>query len=106
MWIVLTPGVPAVILMQTQTALAFPRHLAGRVLTTFNLVMFGGAFGIQWGIGLLADWFASWQMTPQAALTMAFACLVLLQICSLAWFLLHRNAGVTRDAATSQHSST
>ena len=97
-WIILAPGVPAVILMQTQTALAFPRHMAGRVLTTFNLVMFGGAFGIQWGIGLLADLFGTWQFTPQAALTMAFACLVILQLISLAWFLLRRNAGAAIDA--------
>jgi predicted MFS family arabinose efflux permease len=106
MWIVLAPGVPAVILMQTQTALAFPRHMAGRVLTTFNLVMFGGAFGIQWGIGLLADWFGTWSFTPQAALTMAFACLVILQMVSLAWFLLQRDAGATTNAATPQQSST
>jgi len=96
MWLVMAPAVPAVILMQTQTALVFPRHMAGRVLTTFNLVMFGGAFSIQWGIGLLADLFAALQFNPQAALTLAFACLVILQLCSLAWFLMRRNvaAGV------------
>jgi len=92
LWLVLAPGVPAVILMQTQTALAFPRHMAGRVLTTFNLVMFGGAFCIQWGIGLLADLFGAWQFSPQTSLTLAFACLVILQLCSLAWFVLRRSA--------------
>ena len=106
MWIVLAPGVPAVILMQTQTALAFPRHMAGRVLTTFNLVMFGGAFTIQWGIGLLADWFGNWQFNPQAALTMAFACLVILQILSLAWFLLRRDAAATTKAPGAQQTPT
>lgn len=100
MWLVLAPGVPAVILMQTQTALAFPRHMAGRVLTTFNLVMFGGAFSIQWGIGLLADLFASLQFNPQAALTMAFACLVILQLASLAWFLMRRHASTAIQAST------
>ncbi len=92
LWIFLAPGVPAVILMQTQTALAFPRHMAGRVLTTFNLVMFGGAFSIQWGIGLLADLFSAWQYSPRASLTLAFACLVILQLCSLVWFLMRRSA--------------
>ena len=92
LWIFLAPGVPAVILMQTQTALAFPRHMAGRVLTTFNLVMFGGAFGIQWGIGLLADLFRAWQYSPATSLTLAFGCLVILQLCSLAWFLMRRSA--------------
>lgn len=95
MWVVLAPGVPAVILMQTQTALAFPRHLAGRVLTTFNLVMFGGAFFIQWGIGLLADLFSALQYSPETSLTLAFACLVILQLCSLAWFVLKRQTALT-----------
>ncbi len=107
MWLVLAPGVPAVILMQTQTALAFPRNMAGRVLTTFNLVMFGGAFSIQWGIGLLADLFSAWQYSPRNALTMAFACLVVLQLCSLAWFLLRPNAGaIATSATTNPQSST
>lgn len=100
MWIVLAPGVPAVILMQTQTALAFPRHMAGRVLTTFNLVMFGGAFSIQWGIGLLADLFSAMQYSPRASLTMAFACLVVLQLCSLAWFLMRRDSVSTQQPST------
>ncbi len=104
MWLVLAPGVPAVILMQTQTALAFPRHMAGRVLTTFNLVMFGGAFTIQWGIGLLADLFSALQYSPRNALTMAFACLVILQLCSLTWFLFRRNAEAT--TATTPQSLT
>jgi len=100
MWLVLAPGVPAVILMQTQTALVFPRHLAGRVLTTFNLVMFGGAFCIQWGIGLLADLFAALKFNPQSALTLAFACLVVLQLSSLAWFLMRRNAATAIQLST------
>lgn len=87
LWLVLAPSVPAVILMQTQTAMLFPRHMAGRVLTTFNLVMFGGAFSIQWGIGLLADVFTAFQYAPSTALTLAFACLVLLQLGSLGWFV-------------------
>lgn len=91
LWIALAPGVPAVILMQTQTALLFPRNMAGRVLTTFNLVMFGGAFSIQWGIGLLADLFSFLQYTAQTSLTLAFGCLVMMQLCSLIWFLTRHN---------------
>lgn len=86
-WIALAPGIPAVILIQTQTALMFPKAIAGRVLTTFNLVMFSGAFFVQWGIGLLADFFALLGSTPARALWLAFAVLLVMQVLSLWWFM-------------------
>ena len=86
-WIALAPGIPAVILIQTQTALMFPKAIAGRVLTTFNLVMFAGAFAVQWGVGLLADLFAWFGSDPSQALWLAFVVLLALQIVSLWWFL-------------------
>lgn len=98
MWLLLAPAVPAVILMQTQTALAFPKHMAGRVLTTFNLVMFGGAFGIQWGVGLLTDLFVALGCTPRNALTLSFTCLVAMQLASLCWFLMRRPVARPNDA--------
>lgn len=86
-WIAMAPGIPAVILIQTQTALMFPKAIAGRVLTTFNLVMFAGAFAIQWGVGLLADLFAWFGSDSAQALWLAFVILLGLQIVSLWWFL-------------------
>lgn len=86
-WIALAPGIPAVILIQTQTALMFPKAIAGRVLTTFNLVMFAGAFTVQWGVGLLADLFASFGTEPSQALWLAFVILLVLQVFSLWWYL-------------------
>lgn len=90
LWLLLAPGIPAVVLMQTQTATAFPRHLAGRVLTTFNLVTFTGAFAVQWGIGLLVDLFMSLGYPRDASLIGAFLCLAALQGLSLLWFVLRR----------------
>ncbi len=86
-WIAMAPGIPAVILIQTQTALMFPKAIAGRVLTTFNLVMFAGAFAIQWGVGLLADLFAWFGRDSAQALWLAFVILLGFQIVSLWWFL-------------------
>ncbi len=86
-WIALAPGIPAVILIQTQTALLFPKAIAGRVLTTFNLVMFSGAFAVQWGVGLLADLFAWFGNDAQQALWLSFVVLLVLQVVSLWWFL-------------------
>lgn len=86
-WIALTPGIPAVILIQTQTALMFPKAIAGRVLTTFNLVMFTGAFAVQWGVGLLADLFGWMGSDSSQALWLSFAVLLVFQVVSLWWFL-------------------
>jgi len=46
--IVLTLAQPAV-------ALSFPTSLAGKSLTSFNLLIFVGTFLMQWGIGLVID---------------------------------------------------
>jgi predicted MFS family arabinose efflux permease len=42
-------------LSQPAVGQAFPPHLAGRALSAFNLVIFGGVFCVQWGIGLAVD---------------------------------------------------
>ena len=91
-WVLMTIGIPAVILLQTQTALLFPRQVAGRVLTTFNLVMFVGAFLLQWGIGLVVDLFQMFGMLRASALTSAFAIMAVLQLLSLAWYLKKRHS--------------
>ena len=36
-------------------ALSFPTSLAGKSLTSFNLLIFVGTFVMQWGIGLIID---------------------------------------------------
>jgi predicted MFS family arabinose efflux permease len=96
-WLALAPGIPAVILIQTQTALMFPKAIAGRVLTTFNLVMFSGAFAVQWGVGLLADLFGAMGSDAANALWLAFVVLLVLQIASLWWYL-SRDKPITADA--------
>lgn len=42
-------------LSQPAVGQAFPPHQAGRALSAFNLVIFGGVFCVQWGIGLAVD---------------------------------------------------
>ena len=42
-------------LVFTILARAFPARLAGRVNTAVNVLMFGSAFALQWGIGALLD---------------------------------------------------
>lgn len=87
LWVVMAAGIPAIILMQTQTGLLFPREIAGRVLTTFNLVMFTGAFLLQWGIGLVVDLFMWTGQARDQSLWFALLVLLILQILSVVWFL-------------------
>ena len=42
-------------LTQPAVALSFPASLAGKSLTSFNLLIFVGTFIMQWGIGLIID---------------------------------------------------
>ena len=42
-------------LTQPAVALAFPKHLAGKAFTSYNLILFIGIFAMQWGIGLIID---------------------------------------------------
>ena len=42
-------------LTQPAVALAFPKYLAGKAFTSYNLILFIGIFLTQWGIGLIID---------------------------------------------------
>jgi len=42
-------------LCQPAVAMALPPDMAGRALSAYNLVIFGGVFAMQWGLGLVID---------------------------------------------------
>ena len=71
-------------LAQPATALAFPKEIAGRALSAYNLVIFSGTFVVQWCIGLLIDIFKGlgWA-TPDAFR----AALGVFLICAIAGYL-------------------
>lgn len=95
-WLILALMVPAMFLLQTQIALAFPKHIAGRILTTYNLMIFVGSFAVQWGFGLLTDLFEGFGYAPSQALTGALSILVVFQFASLFWFLARKPDGSIR----------
>lgn len=68
------------------TAAGFPVALSGRVNTVLNLFAFTGAFGVQWGMGLLIDAQAAAGRTPAVAHRDAFVALFAIQAASLVWF--------------------
>ena len=69
-------------------AQAFPQALAGRALSAYNLVVFGGVFVVQWGIGLLVDAFATHGATPLQAFRGAMVLYLVCNAGAYAWFLL------------------
>ncbi len=82
----------------------FDPRLAGRVNTALNLLVFIGAFVVQWGLGAIIG---MWSETadghyPQAAYQAAFGLMLLLQLLSLTWLAFdvwRSRAGVSSAAA-------
>jgi MFS family permease len=97
-WCVLSS---CVTLSQPAVGQAFPPAWAGRALSAFNLVIFGGVFCLQWGIGLAIDALGSFGWSRAASFQSAMGLFAL--CCALAqlWFLLRqrRMAIIQREAA-------
>jgi hypothetical protein len=74
-------------LAQPAVGLAFSSELAGRALSAYNLVIFGGAFAVQWGIGLLIDALLALDWAVAQAYQGAFGVVLVCNVLSYAWFL-------------------
>lgn len=72
-------------LAQPAVGMAFRSELAGRALSAYNLVIFGGIFSVQWGLGLAIDGLRSLGWSEVAAFQGAMGCFGL---CSV-WAYLH-----------------
>ncbi|MBI4990270.1 MAG: MFS transporter [Rhodocyclales bacterium] len=66
----------------------FPPALSGRVTTALNLLAFVGAFGLQWGIGVLVDALGAVGLDPVASYRIAFGAMFAMQAMAYAWFVL------------------
>jgi hypothetical protein len=64
----------------------FPRALAGRVNTALNLLVFLGAFSIQWGFGALVEVLQRGGMALRSAFQASFAILLAMQVASWLWY--------------------
>ena len=73
-------------LAQPAVGMAFPPHLAGRVLSAYNLIIFLGVFVVQWGIGLGIDLFKSFGWPPVLAFQAAFSVFGLCAVGSYVYF--------------------
>lgn len=74
-------------LAYSQMAAGFPVALSGRANSTLNLMVFLGAFGLQWGMGVLIDLLQASGHSIEIAHRNAFAVLFVLQAVAV-WILL------------------
>ena len=72
-------------LAYTLTAAGFPVALSGRANSTLNLMVFVGAFALQWGMGGVIDWLLASGHSAQIAHRDAFLVLFAVQLTSFAW---------------------
>lgn len=83
-WCVLSS---CVTLSQPAVGQAFPPAWTGRALSAFNLVIFGGVFCLQWGIGLAIDALAALGWRRDASFRGAIGLFALCCMLAQAWFL-------------------
>ncbi len=74
-------------LAYSQLTAVFPVALSGRVNTALNLLVFVGAFGLQWGIGAAVDGFVATGMVRADAFRSALGGLLVVQVLAFLWFL-------------------
>jgi hypothetical protein len=58
------------------------------VTTTLNLMLFIGAFVLQWGLGVMIDGLILAGFTEATAYRSTFAIMLVLQAAAYAWFIL------------------
>ena len=87
LWFAYGVGVSGGSLSYSLLSAHFAPALSGRVTTTLNLLLFIGAFSLQWGLGVLIDGLGASGFAAPAAYRATFALLLILQVASYAWFL-------------------
>jgi predicted MFS family arabinose efflux permease len=75
-------------LVFAEAARGFPVALSGRASTAVNVLVFGGAFALQWGMGSLIDALRGGGYGSASAHRVTFLALLVLQAAAYAWFLL------------------
>ena len=76
------------VLVYAGYAKIFPKNLSGRVSTFLNLLVFIGAFILQWGVGAIIElWPPTENGYDPESYQSAFGFLVILQAAGLMWYL-------------------
>lgn len=98
LWALLAFVYPTSNISYTILTRSLPLALSGRANTALNLAAFVGAFGLQWGMGILVDALRALGWDASAAYRGTFALLLALQAAAVAWMFV---AGRAPAAATS-----
>lgn len=93
-WAVFCVSSSVLSLSQPAVGQASPAEQAGRALSAYNLVIFGGIFALQWGLGLAIDAFARMGGSTLSAFQGALALMASCAIGSYLWFLRYDDASV------------
>ena len=88
-WILLAITATGHILGQSTVITVFPARNAGIASTSYNLLIFVGAFIFQWAIGWGVDLATSWGAHKPEAFRQVFLIFLVLQTFSYAWFLFY-----------------
>ena len=86
LWLIFAGTGQLGILSYPHLAEHFGAALAGRAGTAVNLLVFGGAFAVQYTIGLVLDLWPNEGGAPPEAYATAFGIILVLQIISFGWF--------------------
>ncbi len=73
---------------QPAVGLSFPSHLAGKALTSFNLLIFSGTFIMQWLIGLIIDYVKILGHSEVLGFKIAFSVFLFLSLASYFFFII------------------
>ena len=87
-WAIFCVTCTFVTLAQPAVGMAFPAELAGRALSSFNLVVFLGVFVLQWGIGVGIDAFSAAGASATDAFRSTMALYLGCSVASYFYFLL------------------
>ena len=90
LWIPFSLLVTVSTLAQTHVSLSFPSTQVGQVNSAYNLALFIGAFSVQWGLGLLIDFFVAINWDYSAAMRMAWSIYLLAQLLALTQFVISK----------------
>lgn len=85
-WLLLAVVIASGIMTYASCNKPFPKNLTGRSSTALNLLIFIGAFSIQWGIGVGIDIFVAAGFTQADAMRLSLAVLWGVQLCSWLWY--------------------
>jgi len=89
--------------IQARVGLSFPKHLTGRALTAYNLMVFVAVFGLQMGAGLLVDGLIRAGLSEVDAFRSGLAALAATQAVTWILFVFWPPSPAAAGAASPQH---